>query len=750
MRHTVPAACQFCRSKRTKCNGEQPCAACAKRGLECVYVTKLEDNETRQQAHKRKFEELSQAHQDLRRIYEILADRSNEHRALDVFRRIRNGQTPDTILRELRQIELQRPLSVSREQQLRQNFLTLVTQSTASLEEVKSVTAWALGPQSPFTLPTRTDCKALLDSTVSLGDIIEILQAINPHVQGDPYFNRLRGPTRSLSCPKDHDSEAQYWVPARPWTDLMDSDAVSQLVSVFLSLSNTSWRLVEQQAFLRDMRSGHVSAQYCSPLLVNAILSLASQYSELDVAFTEPGNLATRGERFHREAVRLWNIEEGKGSITNMQALNILHLDAALRGKEALAGTLLASAISLRHSFLDATDENSPAGIESIRVKRILTATTICMELIFHFTLLARSHSFTYASYDALNLDEVLPDTVVYWTAGDFRREPIPYHLNLQLRYRCRLATVLKDVCQVLLSHISQPSHEEFIRQTGDLATRLRQWHIDLPQSLHYDKVISWGLYELHAEYLCIIMTLHIKTSEILFAGSNDTGYNDTIGNHNAGHLRDHLRQQALQYACQAASLARDFRETYGLKIITPFITHTMGLASFIFIMDLEHKSHQEGSPDTVDDNREHADTPIASLEMAFGECFRCMLSAGMQHMYPRAVVRMMYHAATALKFTLPENAREMLQIVNENSWRPLYTTDESSRVDEFLQRGGGNPIGGKEEHPLEMEDLLKKWEELGLQDKCNLLSGEDEATAEQGQGRGRGASSVSGSGSTP
>ena len=358
----MPAACQFCRSKRTKvrelwqrslnelisssqCNGEQPCAACAKRGIECIYVTKPGENETRQQAHKRKFEELSQAHQDLQMIYEILADRKNEHRALDVFRRVRNGQTPDTILRELRQADLQRPVNVTREQQLRQNFLILLAQSTATLDEVKAVAQWALSSQSSITLPTKNDCKHLLDSTISLGDIVEILCEMNPALHRDSFSNAMGTAPRALSSPKETDLEPKYWVPAKPWTELMDSDSVSQLISVFFTLSNTSWRFVEQHAFLHDMRSGDLNAQYCSPLLVNAILALASvthkmvhaqyqdyadqrqQYSELDVAFNQPGNLATRGERFHRGAIRLWHLEEGKGSITNMQALNVIHLE---------------------------------------------------------------------------------------------------------------------------------------------------------------------------------------------------------------------------------------------------------------------------------------------------------------------------------------------------------------------------------------------------------------------------------------
>lgn len=171
---------------------------------------------------------------------------------------------------------MQRPVNVTREQQLRQNFLIMLAQSTASLDEVKAVAAWVLSPQSPITLPTKNDCKVLLDCTICLGDIVDILCEVNPSLQRDAFFTAVSILPRAPSDPKETNLEPKYWVPARPWTELMDSDSVSQLVSVFLTLSNTHWRFIEQQLFLRDMRSGDLYAQYCSPLLVNAILSLAS------------------------------------------------------------------------------------------------------------------------------------------------------------------------------------------------------------------------------------------------------------------------------------------------------------------------------------------------------------------------------------------------------------------------------------------------------------------------------------------
>ena len=48
------------------------------------------------------------------------------------------------------------------------------------------------------------------------------------------------------------------------------------------------------------------------------------QYSEVEEAFAVPGQLLTRGEHFHDEAIRLWRLEGERASLATIQALLIL------------------------------------------------------------------------------------------------------------------------------------------------------------------------------------------------------------------------------------------------------------------------------------------------------------------------------------------------------------------------------------------------------------------------------------------
>lgn len=93
------------------------------------------------------------------------------------------------------------------------------------------------------------------------------------------------------------------------------------------------------------MRLKDIDGLHCSQLLVNSVLACASVstqnlacdaavdtnylqlFSEVDGAFAEEGQLLTRGEHYHREAMRLCTLEEGKRSIANLQALLILAIE---------------------------------------------------------------------------------------------------------------------------------------------------------------------------------------------------------------------------------------------------------------------------------------------------------------------------------------------------------------------------------------------------------------------------------------
>ena len=65
-------------------------------------------------------------------------------------------------------------------------------------------------------------------------------------------------------------------VRARPWTRVAGDGLVSELISSFFAYDNGFYlSFVDQESFLDDMLLGDVdNAEFCSPLLVNAICAL--------------------------------------------------------------------------------------------------------------------------------------------------------------------------------------------------------------------------------------------------------------------------------------------------------------------------------------------------------------------------------------------------------------------------------------------------------------------------------------------
>jgi hypothetical protein len=66
-------------------------------------------------------------------------------------------------------------------------------------------------------------------------------------------------------------------VPATPWTDVTDdNDLVSHLVSLYFTWDHPCVQFLDQNKFLEHMRRGVLDSEFCSPMLVNSILSMAS------------------------------------------------------------------------------------------------------------------------------------------------------------------------------------------------------------------------------------------------------------------------------------------------------------------------------------------------------------------------------------------------------------------------------------------------------------------------------------------
>ena len=347
-RQQIAAACKICQNRKGKCDGQRPCAWCRDKEKVCEY--EVEVGETRMGATKRKYEDLEQEHNSLLELVEIASRRSD---ARDILQQLQRGRKVGDLLGLLKEGDITYQARLQSNPRTRRMLLGLLIQSTASLDEIILAAPRVAESQLDISWESSwSNTQALTGRTIDAAAIISAAEATTLQAeQPTAGSSGNRNGERSNNSNKRRLVTNAFSVPAKPWTKLTTDDAlVSHLVTVFLNYSNVYWRYVEEDLFLYSMQRGLVD-DFCSPFLVNAICAMACLSSEHSAAFLRPEDLMSRGEHFHKEALRLWILERGKASVTNIQALVILSMGAGFRGKDKLGLKLLTIAVKMNHDL---------------------------------------------------------------------------------------------------------------------------------------------------------------------------------------------------------------------------------------------------------------------------------------------------------------------------------------------------------------------------------------------------------------
>lgn len=454
-----------------------------------------QENETQKQAAKRKYEEVAHARDDLDEIYRLLA-LHEERDALEVFRRIRRGDNIGSILRFAKHGDVPDVAANNYERQLKQDFLLHLVKTSATLQDMLEIaTPFLSSSDKRLSLPRADAFETLKDRMIDAETMKGIVKDANSHWSPQ----QLPEPRNSLSSPDGTYSGPTFWVPAQPWTRLTSNDeAVSHLVSLFLTFHNPSWRLVEEDLFLQGMRSGRLDSLYCSPLLVNVILAYGSLFSEIDEAFAIPGDPITRGEHFHREAMRLWAQEEGQASLKNLQAIMAMTQESSYRGKDKLGLQLIAAAAQMNRELPmpSLAEAVTPAEKDYVRARGCVAWTVVYTDIQFVTALFKPVSTLSVKLEDASEVGELLPDTTTYWTGYPFRPNPVPLRRNLAFREQCTMTRFQFELVHLLQAEKRRQGDSGLWENVKSFETRFRGWYNGLPKSLHYEKDMPMPLFE--------------------------------------------------------------------------------------------------------------------------------------------------------------------------------------------------------------------------------------------------------------
>ena len=146
----------------------------------------------------------------------------------------------------------------------------------------------------------------------------------------------------STSEDSEQYEEQEYAITS--WTDVTsDPGLVVHLLNMYFAWHYTYFTTLSKSLFYRDFQRGKIAhdvkrkTEYCTPLLVNAMLALGCHFTSWPQARANPRDSATAGDHFFREAKRLIleNDEHEKPRLTTVQAFALMSVREAGCGREA-------------------------------------------------------------------------------------------------------------------------------------------------------------------------------------------------------------------------------------------------------------------------------------------------------------------------------------------------------------------------------------------------------------------------------
>ncbi|PYH91080.1 C6 transcription factor [Aspergillus ellipticus CBS 707.79] len=430
----VSMACLACKKSKRKCSGVPPCDNCRAFNRQCIFDETLDQR--RRVAAKRTADELSYHRDMLNDLLKLMRaeDQTYALRLLEIIRHDATAEEIRTYIDEmLSQIEGRSKVSDVAERQL---------------QEVRRVI-----------------------------DVEGAGPSFRPKVMDIHYL-----------C-----NEVPYRVPAKPWTTVTaDADLVSHLVSLYFTWDYPFHAFLDRDVFLDHMRKGNINSDFCSPFLVNALLTSAclnvsiQHFSDYLEAYVEPGDIVTKGADFLAEAERLREEEPTKLSLAYLQGTLLLYERYSISGDDDLGYRMLHQAIWTGESLGLIGPRVFAPSLGQISDDMDISAKRTAWGL-FHIDTVVHADFLRPSLIDKVNLGRpnryVTEDSSV-WFPYPSHRAARPSCLSQYFSESCNLCEIARDISQRLFTindNAASMQHKWQAKET--LYERLRGWYTGLPDT---------------------------------------------------------------------------------------------------------------------------------------------------------------------------------------------------------------------------------------------------------------------------
>ena len=165
------------------------------------------------------------------------------------------------------------------------------------------------------------------------------------------------------------------------WTNVTsDATLISHLLRLYFTWHYAYFTTLSKTLFCRDFVKGRPlpgakrTTEYCTPLLVNAMLALGCHFTNRPGARSDPHDSATAGDHFFKEAKRLIleNDEHENPRLATVQALALMSVREAGCGREAKGWVYSGMSFRMAHDLGLNVDSGAPGlSDEEVDARRI-------------------------------------------------------------------------------------------------------------------------------------------------------------------------------------------------------------------------------------------------------------------------------------------------------------------------------------------------------------------------------------------
>ncbi|MCJ1390932.1 Nitrogen assimilation transcription factor nit-4 [Xylographa bjoerkii] len=564
-RRCVSTACIACRRRKSKCDGNTPsCAACASvYGTECVYDPNSDHR--RKGVYKKDIDSLKTRNSTLQTLIEAILNYP-EHEVPALIKDIRTCESLDDVAEGI----LARDLAIGEDAEEIES-----PQYSGSLPAVPRFETELSGKMGELRLQNGsvqfvggTSNLIYLDSEISRDDTVPLAVTV--------------------------DLSQQQEDPITSWTTVTrDAELIVHLMNMYTTWHYTYFTTLSRSLFFQDFFLGKQPEtskrknEYCTPLLVNAMLALGCHFTSWPAARSDPQDSATAGDHFFREAKRLIleNDEHEKPQLSTVQALALMSVREAGCGREAKGWVY--SGMSFRMACdlgLDVDSGTSSLDEKEIDARRITFWGCFLFDKCWSNYLgrapMFPSSNITVPKFDVFPMEDA--EMWSPWTDSGLSQA------HTQPSRTRAVALQISSLCEIssdLLSSFYNPTHVEKplgkqaeLKKLSELHTRLEAWRKDLPKEMEPKEGQLPNILVMHMFFH--LLYIHLFRPFLKYSQANSP-------------LPAHVspRKMCTHAAATISKLLRLYKRTYGLRQICNIAVYIAHSACTIHLLNLPEKN---------------------------------------------------------------------------------------------------------------------------------------------------------------